>query len=74
MQRTQPRAQVQLFIRRNPSIEQHRHKAEDQNGKDHEIQLEDLASVDDKIPETVSGTDEFSDDDADEADHWNGRR
>ena len=54
---------VKFLRRRNPSIEQHRHKAEDQNGKDHEIQLEDLASLLEKdlsdLPDTLILTAEF---------------
>ena len=46
-------------------IECHGNGAEDDDGCDHHVKLEDLGSIDDQITKTLSGGKKFTDDDAD---------
>ena len=58
---------VQFFRQIQALIQAHGQDAENYNGHQHHIQLEDLAPVDDKIAQSFPASDEFADDDAHQA-------
>ena len=45
-------------------VKYHGDGAQDDNGGDHHVELEDLRTIDNQIPEASSGGQKFSDDDA----------
>lgn len=59
--------QIQFFCQIQALIQAHGQDAENYNGHQHHIQLEDLAPVDDKIAQSFPASDEFADDDAHQA-------
>ena len=60
-------SEVQLLRRAQALVQKHGQDAEDHDGGQHQIQLEDLASVDDEVAQALPASDEFADDDAHEA-------
>ena len=53
-----------LFQKRNDPVKDHGEDTEDHNAHHDNVHFEDLASVDDQIPQSFVGSQEFTDDDA----------
>lgn len=57
---------IPFFQASEQKIQQHGNDAENENGEDHPVKFEHLAAIDDHIAQPLLGSDEFSDDDADQ--------